>query len=66
METRLYTVRELVAVVGHPRSRIAHACDIYDIAPTRRAGLVKLFAEDQVPAIRAACRRVASRGGRQW
>ena len=65
METQtLYTVREVAQRIGHPRTRVAHACDVYGITPTRRAGMVKLYSDDQVSAIRAACRRVASRGGR--
>lgn len=64
MSETLYTVRDLAAMLKQPRSRIAHACDTYNITPFRRAGTVKLFAESQLDSIRSAVRRVAERSVR--
>lgn len=64
MPEKLYTVRDLAALLKQPRGRIAHACDTYDIVPAQRAGTVKLFAESQLDSIRSAVRRVAERSVR--
>jgi hypothetical protein len=60
----LYTISELVPIIGHNKDRIAHATVAYGIMPVKRAGLVKLFAADQIQQIKGACQRVAARSVR--
>jgi len=64
MPKKLFTICDLALMLGHPRGRIAHACDIYGIAPCQRAGTTKLFAENQLSEVRAAVSRVAARSMR--
>lgn len=61
----LRTVGDIAREMGVPVHRVAYAVAVYNIAPTQRAGILRLFDEVKVAAIKSALRRVeANRGDR--
>jgi hypothetical protein len=61
MKPQLQTVGDIAKAEGVRASRVAYAIDVYRIAPTQRAGILRLFDEAGVDAIRSALRRIESR-----
>lgn len=59
----LKTVGDIARNEGVPPYRIAYAISTYGIEPTQRAGVLRLFDEAKVAAIRSALRRIAGRTG---
>jgi len=63
---KLHTIGEIAKLEGVPVHRVAYAVEAYGIKPTQRAGIIRLYDEAGVEAIRAALRRVAQNRGGQW
>ena len=59
----LLTLRDIEKETGVTRKQLAYAADTYGIEPRQRAGMVKLFAREDVARIIAAVKRVAERRG---
>lgn len=57
----LLTLREVARHLREPVDRVKCAVTLYDIVARRRAGLVRLFDRDQLPAIESAVKRVRER-----
>ena len=59
----LQTVGDIARDEGVPPYKIAYAISTYGIEPTQRAGVLRLFDEVKIAAIRSALRRIAERTG---
>ena len=57
----LLTVGDVARHFGVPRAKIDYALDKSGIRERSRAGILRLFGEDQLPVIQAALRTVKSR-----
>lgn len=57
----LLTVGDIARRIGVPRARIDYALDKGGIRERGRAGILRLFALDQIPVIEAALGTVRSR-----
>lgn len=55
------TIRQLAQRLAEPEHRVRYAVESRNIQPAARAGAVRLFSENQVPAIRAAIDSLANR-----
>ena len=58
----LLTVGDVARQLGLPRARLDYAIDKAGIRERGRAGILRLFSEDQVPVIAAARGRAAGYG----
>ena len=68
--TDLLTVGDIARRIGESRTRVNYAIDKGGIRERGRAGILRLFASEQIPVIEAALRtvrrqhsRVAAEGG---
>ncbi len=59
---QLLTVREVARALGVPIHRATYAIETYDIEPTQRAGIIRLYDPQKLETIRFAVRRIAARG----
>ena len=59
--TQLYTLGELARRLNVPANRLDYAIRRYGIEPATRAGILRLFSEEQIEQIASAVRRCASR-----
>lgn len=59
--THLYTLGELARRLNVQANRLDYAIRRYGIEPVARAGILRLFSEDQIEQIASAIRRCASR-----
>ncbi len=64
MKTELMTVGELARELGVSRARLSYALDKASILERGRAGILRLFGRDQLPAVRAALATVRVRSPR--
>ena len=62
--TDLLTVGEVARKLGVPRARVDYALEKAGIQERGRAGILRLFAPDQVPVIQAALGTVRVRASR--
>ncbi len=62
--TDLLTVGDVARRLGVPRARIDYAMEKAGIQERSRAGILRLFSEDQLPVIRAALNTVRTRAQR--
>ena len=62
--TEMLTVGDVARKLGVPRARVDYALDKAGIRERGRAGILRLFAADQVPVIQAALRTVKVRAQR--
>ena len=58
----LLTVGDIARLEGVPPRRVTYAIDSYRIAPTQRAGILRLYDESKLEAIRWAMRRIKQKG----
>jgi len=59
------TLGEIAARLNVSRHQLTYAIDTYRIAPAFRVGITRVWAEDDLPRIKAALERIAAnRGGR--
>ena len=64
METpNLLTLADVARLLNERLNRVKYAVDEYRIEPRQRAGIIRLWHPDDVPAIRAALTRIANRRG---
>ena len=64
----LFTIGDLTrraAFDGIRQQQISYAIREYRIEPRQRAGIIRLFSEDQIPTILAALRRTAGAATRR-
>lgn len=61
----LLTVGEIAKEIGEPLYRVKYAIDAYRIEPIQRAGIIRLFSREDIPRIKSAITRTASRRGGQ-
>jgi DNA-binding transcriptional MerR regulator len=61
----LLTIRDLSRELGYRLHQVKHALDIHDIQPHQRAGIVRLYARDQIPEIRRALEATAKHKRRE-
>ena len=57
----LLTIGQIAARLGVPTHRVDYAVRTYSIKPIARAGILRVFSEDQIGRIAAAVRRCESR-----
>ena len=57
----LLTVREAARRLGVKTHRLSYAIGVYDVEPRQRAGIIRLYAAEQLPTLAAAVRRCAGR-----
>ena len=57
----LMTVRDAARKLGVKTHRLVHAIGVYDVEPHQRAGIIRLYSAEQLPALAAAVRRCAGR-----
>lgn len=57
----LMTVGQLAAECGVPTWRLTYALKAADIPPVQRVGILRVWSAEQLPEIRAAVERIASR-----
>ena len=63
--TRLLTIGEIAKLERIPAHRISYAIEQYHVEPVQRAGIIRLYDEPGIAAIRSALRRIGrERGGR--
>ena len=60
---RLRTLGEIARLLDVPFHRVAYAVTTYEINEATRVGIIRLFDESGVQAIRAALSRIAGRRG---
>lgn len=60
----LLTVGDIARRLNTSVHRVSYAIETYRIAPVMRAGIIRLFSLEQLPAIESALRRTAEAGGR--
>jgi len=61
---RFLTIGDIADRLRVSRRRLDYALTTYSIAPAFRAGITRLWTEDDLPRIKAALERIASnRGG---
>ena len=56
----LLTLGQVAERLGEPIHRVKYAIDSYRIKPVTRIGILRCWAEDDLPQIRSALARVAS------
>ena len=56
----LLTIGDVANAERVPKHKVAYAVEVYEIEPAQRAGIIRLFDDAGVAAIRAALRRIAS------
>lgn len=61
--SELKTVGDIAREEGVPAHRVAYAIETYRIEPTQRAGILRLYDESKIVAIRSALRRISQRSG---
>ena len=61
--TKLYTIGDIARAEGIPKCRIEYAIEQYRITETQRGGIIRLYDESKVAAIRSAVARIADRRG---
>jgi DNA-binding transcriptional MerR regulator len=61
---RLLTVSELAEQLGVSTHRLKYAIEQYKIEPTRRVGIIRVWAEDKVPQIVSALASIAAHRAR--
>lgn len=54
MAANLMTVGDVAREIGEPRPRVQYAIEKIGLTPRCRAGILRLFSRDQIPAIVAA------------
>ena len=59
----LLTIGQIARQLRVPRTRLDYAIDKADIRERERAGILRLFARDQIPDMEAALATVQPRGG---
>ena len=57
---KLLTLGDLVHITGQAEHRVKYAINAYGIEPTQRAGVLRLWTQDDVPLVRAALDRIAA------
>jgi hypothetical protein len=57
----LLTLTEVADRIGRPNARVKYAIDVYRIPPYQRAGIIRLWREEDIPEIQSAIARVESR-----
>ena len=60
----LFTTGDIARQERVPKYRVEYAIDTYGIRETQRIGIVRVFDNAKVEAIRSALRRIAERGKR--
>lgn len=65
MTANLMTVGAIAREIGVPRARVDYALEKGGIRERGRAGILRLFAPDQIPVIKAALATVRTRSRRQ-
>lgn len=63
--TVMMTVGDVARELGVPRAKIDYALEKSGIRERSRAGILRLFASDQLPVIKAALATVRTRARRQ-
>jgi hypothetical protein len=58
---RLYTIREVSQLIGVPEHRTKYALSQYRVPERQRAGIIRLWADADLPTIRSAVARTAAR-----
>ena len=57
----LMTMRDAARRIGVATHRLRYAIDEHAIEPKQRAGIIRLYGPDQLPAMKSALRRIAER-----
>lgn len=55
------TIGDVARELGESKPRVAYALDTYKIEPRERLGIYRVFHRDQLPEIKSALSRIASR-----
>lgn len=58
-DTKFLTIGDISQITDHSISQVKHAVGRDRIEPRQRAGIIRLWSTDDLPAIRAALRRSA-------
>ena len=59
--TDLLTVGDLAREFGVPIHKLKYAIEVYRIEPRQRAGILRLWSRDDLPAVRSALSRISGR-----
>lgn len=59
----LLTITEVARLIGVAVYRVKYALDVHNIEPRQRAGVIRLWSVDDVPAIREAVEKCSRREG---
>ena len=57
----LMTIGDVAKALGVPRHRVSHAIEVYGVEAHQRAGIIRLWRREDLPAIASAVRRCAGR-----
>lgn len=58
LENKLYTAGEVARVLGVPLARLDYAIRSYQIEPTQRAGILRLYDSETIERIKRSLRRI--------
>ena len=61
-ETRLYTASQIADQLGEPPQRVCYIVRKYRLKPAQRVGIIRLFSEEQIEAIRQGLYGIQIRG----
>lgn len=61
MKTAVLTVGQIADQLGQPPSRVAYLIAKHRIKPVGRVGIIRLFSEQQIEAIRRSLQELQSR-----
>lgn len=59
----LLTLTEIARRLNEVPHRVRYAIERYPVQPVQRAGIIRLFSEDQLPQIESALRRTHRKEG---
>ena len=59
----LSTIGDIARMLGVTPARVSYAIQTYRIEPTQRAGILRMYDETKIEAIRSALRRIESNKG---
>ena len=62
-QTRLSTIGDVARMLDVTPARVSYAIQTYHIEATQRAGILRMYDETKIEAIRSALRRIESNRG---